>query len=544
MTDAITTVAPLLSVRNLAVSYRDGEIRAVHDVSFDLGAGEVLAIVGESGSGKSTTALSILGLLPPRSSIDSGTITFDGRQIQNAPERVMRSLRGGSIGLVPQDPTVSLDPTQRVGAQIAEALVIHGRATKRSAWDRAVEILSEAGVDDAERRARQFPHEFSGGMRQRVLIGIAWACQPRLIIADEPTSALDVTVQKQVLDRLDVLRAESGTAVVLVTHDLGVAAERAQHVVVMSGGRVVESGPSRRVLESPQDPYTRKLVESMPSRRAQRAGDRSAPAAAREPLVVVRDLVKEFTTRDANGKNIRFRAVDGIDLTVGRGETVSIVGESGSGKSTTARMVMCLETPTSGTIEFDGADVGGLRAEELRRLRQRFQIIHQNPYSSLSPRFSLFDIIEEPLRAFRVGDRRSRRRRAAELLEQVGLPSSFGTRTGAELSGGQRQRVAIARALALRPDLVVCDEPVSALDVTVQAQVLDLLAELQRELDLSYLFISHDLTVVRAISDRIAVMRKGQVVEFGDAGEVFENPQHAYTRQLLAAVPGLVGAVA
>jgi peptide/nickel transport system ATP-binding protein len=501
----------------------------------------VLAIVGESGSGKSTTALSVLGLLPPRASIDAGTITFDGREIQNAPERVMRSLRGGSIGLVPQDPTVSLDPTQRVGRQIAEALVIHGKATKRSAWDRAVELLAEAGVDDAPRRAKQFPHEFSGGMRQRVLIGIAWACNPRLIIADEPTSALDVTVQQQVLDRLDTLRAESGTAVVLVTHDLGVAAERAQHIVVMSGGRIVEAGPSRQVLESPQEPYTQKLVDSMPSRRAARAVDRGS-STGRKTLVVVKDLVKEYTTRDEHGKNIRFRAVDGIDLTVDCGETVSIVGESGSGKSTTARMVMCLETPTSGTIEFDGVEMTGLRAEELRRLRQRFQIIHQNPYSSLSPRFSLFEIIEEPLRAFRVGDRRSRRRRAIELLEQVGLPSSYGNRTGDELSGGQRQRIAIARALALRPDLVVCDEPVSALDVTVQAQVLDLLAELQHELDLSYLFISHDLTVVRAISDRIAVMRKGQVVEFGDAADVFERPQHQYTRQLLAAVPGLVGA--
>lgn len=541
MTDT-TITQPLLSVRNLAVSYRDGEIRAVNDVSFDLGAGEVLAIVGESGSGKSTTALSVLGLLPPRATIDAGTITFDGREIQNAPERVMRTLRGGSIGLVPQDPTVSLDPTQRVGKQIAEALVIHGRATKRSAWDRAVEILAEAGVDDAPRRAKQFPHEFSGGMRQRVLIGIAWACKPRLIIADEPTSALDVTVQQQVLDRLDTLRAESGTAIVLVTHDLGVAAERAQHIVVMSGGRIVESGPSRQVLESPQEPYTQKLVDSMPSRRAARAVDRTAPSVEHAPLVVVKDLVKEFTTRDEHGKNIRFRAVDGIDLTVGCGETVSIVGESGSGKSTTARMVMSLETPTSGSIEFDGVEMVGLRAEELRRLRQRFQIIHQNPYSSLSPRFSLFEIIEEPLRAFRVGDRRSRRQRARELLEQVGLPASYGDRTGAELSGGQRQRIAIARALALRPDLVVCDEPVSALDVTVQAQVLDLLAELQNELDLSYLFISHDLTVVRAISDRIAVMRKGRIVEFGAAEDVFERPQHEYTRTLLSAVPGLVGA--
>ena len=532
-------VTPLLSVKNLAVSYRRGTIPAVNDVSFDLMPGEVVAIVGESGSGKSTTALSIMGLLPAGARIDAGTISFAGREIQNLSEDAMRNLRGVSIGLVPQDPTVSLDPTQRVGAQIAEALVIHGKATRRSALEQAVEILAEAGVDDPQRRATQYPHEFSGGMRQRVLIGIAWACRPRLIIADEPTSALDVTVQKQVLDRLDLLTHESNTAIVLVTHDLGVAAERAQHIVVMSRGRVVETGRSRDVLENPQHKYTQKLVASMPSQRALRSIERlhTVRPADERPLVEVKNLVKEFSTHDSAGKPIRFRAVGGVNFDVFRGETLSIVGESGSGKSTTARMVMCLESPTSGEVHFDGVDTGGLKSAELRRLRKRFQIIHQNPYNSLSPRFTLFDIIEEPLRAFKVG-RKERRARASELLDQVGLASSYGTRTAAELSGGQRQRIAIARALALRPDLVVCDEPVSALDVTVQAQVLDLLADLQTQLGLSYLFISHDLTVVRAISDRIAVMRKGEIVEIGDAEDVFERPQHEYTQRLLSAVPG------
>jgi peptide/nickel transport system ATP-binding protein len=536
-----TPAGPLLNVRDLAVSYRNGSISAVRDVSFDVGAGEVVAIVGESGSGKSTTALSVMGLLPGGARIDRGSIEFDGRRIDRLPETAMRSLRGGLIGLVPQDPTVSLDPTQRVGKQIAEALVVHGRQTRRTAWDRAVEILGEAGVDDPARRARQYPHEFSGGMRQRVLIGIAWACRPRLIIADEPTSALDVTVQKQVLDRLDRLIADAGTAVVLVTHDLGVAAERAQRVVVMSNGRVVESGPSAQVLADPQEEYTRKLLNSLPGRRAHRAAARQRPATEETPgapLVVARGLVKEFHTRDDAGRNRLFTAVGGVDLEIHRGETLSVVGESGSGKTTTARMVMCLEKPTGGTVEFDGVDTGSLKPAELRQLRRRFQIVHQNPYASLSPRLSLAQIVEEPMKAFGIGDRQERRKRAGELLERVGLPASYGGRRAAELSGGQRQRVAIARALALQPDLVVCDEPVSALDVTVQAQVLDLLAELQDSLGLSYLFISHDLTVVRAISDRVAVMRKGHVVEVGTVDDVFERPQHDYTRTLLDAVPG------
>ncbi|MGW6012508.1 dipeptide ABC transporter ATP-binding protein [Streptomyces sp. NPDC055210] len=533
------SAGPLLDVRDLAVSYRDGAISAVRDVSFTVGAGEVVAIVGESGSGKSTTALSVMGLLPDRARIDRGSIEFDGRRIDRLPETALRALRGGLIGLVPQDPTVSLDPTQRVGHQIAEALVVHGRRTRRTAWERAVEILGEAGVDDPARRARQYPHEFSGGMRQRVLIGIAWACRPRLIIADEPTSALDVTVQKQVLDRLDELIADAGTAVVLVTHDLGVAAERAQRVVVMSQGRVVESGPSAQVLTDPQEDYTRRLLNSLPTRRTHRATARRRPAAGPggTPLVVARKLVKEFHTRDDAGRSQVFTAVGGVDLEINRGETLSVVGESGSGKTTTARMVMCLEKPTGGTVEFDGVDTGGLKPAELRQLRRRFQIVHQNPYASLSPRLSLAQIVEEPMKAFGIGDRRERRERAGELLERVGLPASYGTRRAAELSGGQRQRVAIARALALKPDLVVCDEPVSALDVTVQAQVLDLLAELQDSLGLSYLFISHDLTVVRAISDRVAVMRKGEVVEVGTVEDVFERPQHDYTRTLLDAVP-------
>ncbi|MGD0554202.1 MAG: ABC transporter ATP-binding protein [Streptosporangiaceae bacterium] len=531
-------MTPLLSLRDLSVSYGSGAPPAVRDVSLDVPAGQLLAVVGESGSGKSTTVLAVLGLLPPAARV-SGTISFDGAVITGLGEPAMRQLRGRSIGLVPQDPTLSLDPTLRVGRQVAETLIIHGLATRREARARAIEVLAEAGMDDPSRRARQYPHELSGGMRQRVLIGMAWACRPRLILADEPTSALDVTIQRQVLDHLDRLRSELGTTVVLVTHDLSVAAERAQYIAVMSAGQIVEQGTPDQVLRSPAHAYTRQLVASMPSQRPVRVTSEPTVAEIDDgDLVVASHLVKEFAARRADGARFRFRAVDDVSFSIGRGETLSLVGESGSGKTTTARMIMCLERPTDGEITFDGTEVTALAAGRLRKLRERFQMVYQNPYSSLSPQFSLNAIIAEPLRAFGVGSRAERRARAAELLNAVGLPASYGGRRPHELSGGQRQRVAIARALALRPDLIVCDEPVSALDATVQAQILDLLAELQRELGLSYLFISHDLAVVKAISDRIAVMRKGQIVETGPTETVFAAPAHAYTRQLLAAVPG------
>lgn len=526
---------PLLSVSGLGVSYGHGTSPAVRDITLDVQAGQLLAVVGESGSGKSTTVLAVLGLLPPGAHVTSGTILFDGTDLTRLGDKEMRRIRGRSIGLVPQDPTLSLDPTLRVGRQVAETLVIHGLATRRSAQARAVEVLAEAGMDDPPRRARQFPHELSGGMRQRVLIGMAWACRPRLILADEPTSALDVTIQRQVLDHLEALRTELGTTVVLVTHDLSVAAERAQHIVVMSGGQVVEQGAPDKVLRSPSHDYTRRLVASMPAQRPARA-PRPAGGPAGE-LVTARNLVKEFSARRTDGARFRFRAVNDVSFSIGRGETLSLVGESGSGKTTTARMIMCLERPTSGEITFDGTEVSSLPPGKLRGLRQRFQMVHQNPYSSLDPQLPVRAIIEEPLRAFGVGSRQARRARVAELVEAVGLPAAYAGRRPHELSGGQRQRIAIARALALRPDLIVCDEPVSALDASVQGQILDLLVELQRELGLSYLFISHDLAVVRVVSDRIAVMRKGQVVEIGEAESVFSRPAHDYTKQLLAAVP-------
>ncbi|MBO2456289.1 dipeptide ABC transporter ATP-binding protein [Actinomadura violacea] len=533
--------APLLEVAGLHVSYltRTDRVQAVRGAGLDVRPGEIVALVGESGSGKSTTAHAVLRLLAPNASLDAGTVRFAGRDLAALSERELRTVRGARIGLVPQDPGVSLNPVKRIGEQVAEVLRLHGLATRRTAPLGAVEALERAGMPEPQVRARQYPHELSGGMRQRALIAIAIAAGPELIVADEPTSALDVTVQRRILDHLQHLTEESGTAVLLVTHDLGVAADRASRIAVMSQGRVVESGPARRIIEDPQDAYTRRLLRSAPSLTAVRARPRhAAPAQPSEPaepvLVTAENLVKDFPL--PRGRTVR--AVDEVGLTVHRGRTLALVGESGSGKSTTARMILRLVPPTSGRIVFDGEDVTAAGGAALRRLRRRAQLVYQNPYASLDPRFSIGEVITEPLRAFRVGDRASRAARARELLDRVALPAATLDRRPAELSGGQRQRVAIARALALEPDLVVCDEPVSALDVSVQAQVLDLLAELQDGTGLAYLFISHDLAVVRQIAHRVAVMRAGRVVETGETGAIFGDPAHDYTRELLAAIPG------
>ncbi|MFD9433460.1 dipeptide ABC transporter ATP-binding protein [Streptomyces sp. NPDC060002] len=533
----------LLEVRGLSVSYRTrgGTVRAVRGVDLDVWPGQVTAVVGESGSGKSTTAHAITRLLAANGGIDTGTVRFGRHDLTALSERELRTVRGAQIGLVPQDPTVSLNPVKRIGEQVAEVLRIHGLATRRSAPSAAIAILDQAGLPDAATRARQYPHELSGGMRQRALIAVAIAAKPRLIIADEPTSALDVTVQRVILDHLQHLTEESGTAVLLVTHDLGVAADRAQRIVVMAEGRVVEAGPTRGVLGNPQHAYTRRLLASAPSlttARPRATAPVTAPAPDRAPLVEARNLVKEFRLPAAAGAARTLRAVDDVSLTLHRGRTLALVGESGSGKSTTARLVLRLVDPTSGSVLFDGADVTTARGAGARRLRRRAQLVYQNPYASLDPRFSIGEVITEPLRAFRVGDRASRLARARELLDRVALPGSLLDRRPAELSGGQRQRVAIARALALSPDLVVCDEPVSALDVSVQAQVLDLLAELQADTGVAYLFISHDLAVVRQIAHQVAVMRSGRIVETGTAEDLFTHPRHDYTRELLAAIPG------
>lgn len=536
-----TITEPVLRIEGLSVAFRSAGdlVTAVRDVSIDVAAGETVAIVGESGSGKSTTAAAVNRLLPENAVITQGTVRFDGRDLTILAETEMISLRGAGIGLVPQDPMSNLDPLMRVGDQIAEALEVHHYTTGAATKERVISLLEAVGIPDAEQRSRQYPHEFSGGMRQRVLIAMGLACKPRLLIADEPTSALDVTVQRRVLDQLDQLTEEMGAAVFLITHDLGLAAERADRIVVMLRGDVVEEGPAMEVLRNPQHEYTRRLIGAAPSlaARTERPARRVAVDAA--PLVQVSDLRKVFPLRSVKrGEPDTFTAVDGVSFDIPRGTTVSIVGESGSGKSTTANLILGLEEITSGTIAFDGVDLAGLGRKELFTFRRRVQPVFQNPFASLDPRYTVGESIAEPMAVHRIGDKASRRARVAALLDQVALPQTMTDRLPHELSGGQRQRVAIARALALEPELVVLDEAVSALDVLVQAQILDLLAELQTELNLSYLFISHDLAVVRMISDYVHVMQRGKVVESGTPDEIFENPREAYTRELLEAIPG------
>ena len=524
---------PLLQVRQLRVAYtaRGAVVDAVRGVDLDIHPGEVVAVVGESGSGKSSLAMAVLHLLHG-GHIRGGNIRFDGADITSAGERIMAAIRGSSIGLVPQDPGVSLNPVKRIGDQVAEVLRLHGRVGRATAWLQAVDILRGVGLRRAEVQARQYPHELSGGERQRVLIGIAMACEPRLLIADEATSALDVTVQQRILDLMAAMAARSGSAILLITHDLAVAADRADRVVVMRDGQVVEAGPAAQVLARPTHPYTAALLAAAPRVPAQPAAAHNDAAPA--PLLSVRDLGKTFHARGVSDHH----AVRQVSFDVPRGQTFAIVGESGSGKSTTARMVARLETPTEGRLLFDGQDVTRFAGDALRGLRRRLQLVYQDPYGSLNPRMSVEDIIAEPLRAFGVQRRAGRAKAVAQLLDQVALPRSVLQRRPAALSGGQRQRVAIARALALKPDMVVLDEPVSALDVSVQAQVLELLLDLQRHHGLTYLFISHDLGVVRQISQQVGVMQAGMMVEAGPTEAIFRSPQHAYTHGLLAAIPG------
>ena len=538
----MTGVEPgLLEVRDLRVGYTDAHGAAtdvLHGVDLTVGRGERVAVVGGSGSGKSTAAAAVIGLLPGTGRVSGGSIVFDGQDLTAAGEPHLRTVRGARIGLVPQDPMSNLNPVHRVGRQIAESLSTHGLARGRVARDRAVALMEEVGIPDPARRARQYPHEFSGGMRQRVLIAMALAAEPELLIADEPTSALDVTVQRRILDHLEGLTAARGTALLLITHDLALAAERANRMVVMHDGRVVESGPAAQILSSPREAYTRRLVAAAPtidtgSRAVEPPGTDGERGTG--PTLVVEELVREFRVR---GSRNRVRAVDGISFTVAAGTTTAVVGESGSGKTTTARIVLGLDRPTSGDVTVGGTDPFRASRRERAVVRRAMQPVFQDPYGSLDPTSPVERIVDEPLRVLRIGDAASRRERVAELLDQVALPSSTGARRPDELSGGQRQRVAIARALAARPRLVVCDEAVSALDVLVQDQILELLTGLQRDLGLSYLFISHDLAVVRQVAHEVLVMRSGTVVEQGPVDRVVDHPSEDYTRELLAAVPG------
>ncbi|TDT33284.1 dipeptide ABC transporter ATP-binding protein [Naumannella halotolerans] len=551
--------APLLQIQNLQIDYRTerAAVRAVDGVDLLVEPGEIVALVGESGSGKSTTAQAVVGLLPESAQVAAGGITLEGQDLLRLPGRLRRRIAGVRIGYVPQDPMSALNPVQKVGRQIAEVLRGHRLADRRGADRAAVEALAAAGVDRPALRAQQYPHQLSGGMRQRALIAMALIAEPALLVADEPTSALDVTVQRTILDRITALSADLGVGVLLITHDLAVAAERADRIAVMQRGRIVETGTAEQILRDPQDDYTKELISAAPSLHSVRIGaDAAEPrgydvtaadgpvrsAVTSEPLLQVTGLTKTFALpRIAGGEVVT--AADEVGFSIGRAETFALVGESGSGKTTTVRMTIGLERPDAGRVVFDGHEVTGARGERLRQLRRRFQIVYQSPYASLDPRLSISDQITEPLRAYGLGDRAERRRRAAELLERVGLPTGYAERRPAALSGGQRQRVAIARALALEPDLVVLDEPVSALDVSVQAKILRLLARLQHELGIAYLFISHDLAVVRQIAHRVGVMQHGRLVESGSVTDVFDHPQNPYTRDLLAAIPAPPAAV-
>ncbi|WP_291476180.1 ABC transporter ATP-binding protein [Corynebacterium sp.] len=547
MSDA---TSPLLSLRNVDIAFgtRKNPLPTVFDVNFDIWPGETVAVVGESGSGKSTTAMSIMGLLPGGGHVTDGTITFDGRDITHLSEREFTGIRGSEVGLVPQDPMSNLNPVWSVGHHIKEALKANNVASGSAAHDRAVELMEEAGLTEADRRINQFPHQFSGGQRQRALIGCGLAARPKLLIADEPTSALDVTVQQQILDHLQGLTEELGTAVLLITHDLGLAAERAQRIIVMSQGRIVEAGPSLEILQNPQHPYTQKLVASAPSVAARRIDldieeplrDSGEDAEEASPnLIEVSGLTKIYQVPgDRPWRKKDFTAAEDVNFFLREGRTLALVGESGSGKSTVAQMVLGLLEPTSGTVSFDGTDVTHLdRAGELA-FRRRVQPVFQNPYGSVDPMYSVFNTIAEPLKIHKVGSKKEQEARVRELLDLVAMPSSMLSRYPGELSGGQRQRVAIARALALGPEALILDEAVSALDVLVQSQVLSLLNDLQDEMGLTYLFITHDLAVVKQIADETLVMKSGRIVERGETDALFDNPEQEYTRRLIESIPG------
>jgi peptide/nickel transport system ATP-binding protein len=525
----------VLSVRDLRVTYGGPDV--VSGVSFDIGAGEFVALVGESGSGKSTISNAIIGLLPPTAAVTGGSIRLDGHEIVGLGRRQFAKLRGTAVGLVPQDPALSLNPVLRIGRQVGEVFRLHhpgiGREEIRR---RSVELLDQVGVDRPEVRLRQYPHELSGGMKQRVLIAVAFGLDPRLLIADEPTSALDVTVQKQVLAVFDRLAAEHGTSVLFVTHDLALATDHASHVLVMRGGKLVEHGPVEQVVLAPEHRYTGVLLDAAAVHfRDEGPGEARAEGSA-DVLVRARNLAKVFDTRGRGHGTVT--AVDDVSFDIRRGTTFSLVGESGSGKSTTARLVLGLVDATAGTVEIGGQQQDPRNFRTRREHWRHIQYVYQNPQIALDPRFTVARIIAEPLVEFDIGNRREHRARVAELLEQVGLPTEFAKRHPRDLSGGQQQRIAIARALALGAEVIVLDEALSSLDVVTQAQILALLQRLQRELALTYLFISHDLAVVRQISDDVGVLRRGQLVESGTVTEIFDNPQHEYTQELLSSIPG------
>lgn len=549
----------LLEVRDLRVAFRldrKHTAAAVKGVSFDVPANATVALVGESGSGKSVSSLAVMGLLDPADAEIEGSIRFDGRELLALDDKQRRAIRGKDIAMIFQEPMSSLNPVFTVGAQIAEVLRLHMKLNRAQARRRTLELLEEVGIADAARRIDAYPGQLSGGQQQRVMIAMAIACEPRLLIADEPTTALDVTIQKQIIELLARLQKRHAMAVLFITHDLALVSEIADHVIVMRHGEVREAGPAPRVLQQPADAYTRALLHCRPTLEGRPwrlpviadyldgaapppQPERQRGSAPGDHIVLdVRNLSKTFAVREGWFGEREFHAVQDVSFTLARGKTLGVVGESGSGKTTVGLTLLRLHQASGGSALFDGRDLLAMPAREFQQYKRRIQIIFQNPYASLNPRFTVGDILLEPMRIHGIGaDERERTAAALALLDKVGLPAASLGRYPHAFSGGQRQRIAIARCLTMRPDILVCDESVSALDVSVQAQVLNLLQDLQDELGLSYIFISHDLSVVKYIADQVMVMRQGRVIELADADALFRNPAQPYTRALLAAIP-------
>ncbi|MEV2223100.1 ABC transporter ATP-binding protein [Nocardia vinacea] len=537
MTEAVAeTKRPALSIDSLSVTFATdaGPVYAVSNVSYEVFPGEVLAIVGESGSGKSVSSRTAIGLLPNTARVE-GLVTLGADKVTSMSERQLTALRGGAISMIFQEPGRALDPLFTVGYQIAEALRAHSDMSRKAAKARAIELLRMVGLPDPEHRVDYYPHQLSGGQKQRVMIAIAISCEPKVIIADEPTTALDVTVQAEILELLRDLRDRIGSAIVLITHNMGVVADIADRVVVMRDGKVVEQAPVDELFAAPKQEYTRKLLAAVPHLGTEQLEHGAVEeVAAGEPVLEVTDLVVQFPGPFGRPP---FRAVDNVSLSIRPGETLGLVGESGSGKSTIGRCVAALQRPTSGVVKVRGQNIAELSQRQLRPIRRRFGFVFQDPASSLNPRLTVGDCVAEPLIVHKAGSSAEIRARVRKLLDDVQLPAGTERRYPHELSGGQRQRASLARALVLDPDLLVADEPTSALDVSVQAAVLELFGQLQQECGWACLFISHDLAVVDQLADRIVVLRNGAVVEQGDRDRILRRPEQEYTRRLVAAVP-------